>query len=349
VLLFLRRFGIVIAGVLLWCLFAIAAPETFPTTATFNTILSSQITLLLLAVAITMPLRTGDFDLSIGSIMTVSMILAAQLNVNHEASWGVSLIVSLIFGIAWGALNALLVVGFGINGLIATLGSGTVLTGIGYALTDSAVVSPVTGGLADLARTQVWGLPLGVYLGWAVALVLWIVFEFTPLGRYWLFAGGNAEAARLSGVRVKTVRVLAFVLSGMICGFAGVLLAGTNGAADPSIGHQYLLPPFAAAFLGTAAIQANRFNIGGTVVGIYLISSGNIGLALLGAPLWATEVFSGGVLVIAVGIARLGEWAAARERGRLWSRQRKESDPATATETSINVNRENEDEEEMVK
>src|SRR6185312_9053321 len=100
----------------------------------------------------------------------------------------------------------------------------------------------------------------------------------TALGRYWLFAGGNTEVARLAGVPTPLVKALSFILSGAICGFAGIVLIGTLGAADPSTSASYLLGPYAAAFVGTAVIQQGRFNVIGTVVGIYLISLADIGL-----------------------------------------------------------------------
>jgi ribose transport system permease protein len=309
----IRKYGVLIAMAALFVIFSISMPDLFLTFGNLRTIIMSQATLLMLAVAITVPLRAGEFDLSIGSIMSVAMLGACLLSMSGYPFW-MAVAVGVAFGATWGAINALMVVGFGINGLIATLGSATVLSGIGYGMTDSTVLGPVVGGLLTFSRYNVLGLPLAVYHGWATALAIWILFELTPLGRYWLFAGGNSEAARLSGVKVTRVKVLAFVCSGAICGFAGVVLAGINGAGDPTIADQYLLPPFAAAFLGTAVIQEGRFNVVGTVIGIYLISIGNMGLALSGAPLWASQVFAGGVLLAAVGVSRLGRSAAVKSK-----------------------------------
>jgi ABC-type uncharacterized transport system permease subunit len=100
--------------------------------------------------------------------------------------------------------------------------------------------------------------------------------------------------------------VISFVIGGALCGFAGVLLLGTIGSADPSTTGSYLLGPYAAAFVGTAVIQEGRFNIIGTVIGVYLISVADIGLELFGAPTWFGQVFSGLILIFALAVARLG-------------------------------------------
>jgi ribose transport system permease protein len=308
----IRRYGVLIVTVLLFAVFSAVSPSLFLSKGNLLTILTSQSTILILALAVTIPLRAGEFDLSIASIMGLSMLVGALLQVRAHQSLLVVIVVSIVIGAACGGFNALLVIGFGINGFIATLGMSTVLTGIGYAATNSEVIGPLTGDFLRMSQKTAGSIPLAVFYGWGLVIVLWVIFEFTPLGRFWLFAGGNTAAARLSGVRTKRVKSTSFILAGAMCGFAGVLLAGTNGAADPSISSSYLLPPFAAAFLGTAVIQEGRFNVWGTTIGVYLISIGSIGLQLIGASTWASQVFSGGILVVAVGLSRIGKLDARR-------------------------------------
>jgi ribose transport system permease protein len=303
---FIQRYGVVIALVVLFVAFSIYSPGLFLTRGNLSTIITSQSSIFFVAFGVTIPLRAGEFDLSIGANMVFAAVATGMLFQNDHWPVGMLIIASLVIGGVIGVVNALLVVGLRINGFIATLGTSSVIVGIGYGVSHSAVIGPVQGSLVGFASDSWGGFPLAVYYGWAMAIVLWLVFEHTAIGRYWLFAGGNPHAARLAGVKTRTIKSLAYIFGGMICGFAGLLLVGSVGSADPSSSGAYLLGPYAAAFVGTAVLQEGRFNVIGTVVGTYLISLAEIGLELFGAPHWFGEVFSGLILIIALGVARFG-------------------------------------------
>jgi ribose transport system permease protein len=156
-----------------------------------------------------------------------------------------------------------------------------------------------------------------VWIGWVIGLCLWYIFEWTPLGRYLLFIGGNRAAANLAGLRVAAYRFGALVLSGTVSAGAGVLLAGSLGVVDPSISNAYLLPPITAAFLGLSAIKLGRFNVFGTIIAIYLLAIGVTGLQLHGAQAWVANVFDGGCLIAAVAFRLLLERAGTSGLGSL--------------------------------
>lgn len=129
------------------------------------------------------------------------------------------------------------------------------------------------------------------------------LLAFTPLGRNMRFVGENREVSRLAGVRVTRIRLGAFITAGLIAGLGGVITSAATGGFDPNVANVYLLPMFAAAFLGTAILQPGRFNPLGTLVAVYFLATGVLGLQLLGAASWVSSVFYGGVLVIAVTIS----------------------------------------------
>jgi ribose transport system permease protein len=261
--------------------------------------------MLILALGITMPLRTGDFDLSIASNMGFCAALAGTLTL-HGVPVGLAIVIALAAGLGVGIINAILIVIVGINAFIATLGTMTILGGLAVAVTGGHVVSGLPDALTTLSRHDVvLGLPAGVFYGWILAAVLWYVYEYTPFGRQLLFVGGNPDAARLAGVPVRRVRMAAFILSGVFGAVGGIVLVGILGAVDPSIGPQFLLPPYAAAFLSTTAIQVGRFNVVGMLIGLYLLAVGITGLQLIGVASWISDVFNGGALVLAVGFAGL--------------------------------------------
>jgi len=298
--------GLAVPGVLvlLFTLFAVMSPQIFFTGTNLRVMITGQAIALLLALAATIPLRAGDFDLSISSVMIMSGVIVGVLT-GHGVSPGVAYLLAIASGVAVALVNALFVVVFGIDGLIVTLGMLTILTGLAGFLADNQIVTTIPEGLQSFVTLPFLGLPLVVWIGWALAVVAWYVFEFTPIGRYLLFVGGNRNSAKLAGLRVTALRFGAFIVAGSLSALAGLLLAGTLGSIDPTSGHAYLLPPFTAAFLGASAIQLGRFNIVGTVTGLYLLAVGITGLQLLGVESWIAEVFNGACLIIAVGFSRL--------------------------------------------
>jgi ribose transport system permease protein len=284
-------------------LFSILTPDLFFTWTNVRIMIGAQATILLLGVAATIPLRAGDFDLSISAVMVGSACLVGVLYAHGQPPL-VCCVAAIALGIVVGAVNGLFVVGFGLGSLIVTLGMLTLLSGITSYLTKGVLVVTIPDSLRTFSNHTFLTLPLVVWIGWTIAAAVWFVFELTPLGRYLLFLGGNPAAAALAGLRVSRLRSGAFITSSVIAAVAGVLLAGTLGAVDPASSGAYLLPPFTAAFLGTTTIQLGRFNVVGTVVGLYLLAVGITGLQLLGAQGWVSDVFNGAALILAIAFAK---------------------------------------------
>jgi ribose transport system permease protein len=298
-----ERFALVGLLVVLF-LICVAFIDGFGSVSVLKAMVNSQAIVLLLALTATLVLRAGDFDLSIAAVMVASAAVVAVLG-QKGYSPGVVIPAALLLGIGVGAVNALLVVKVGVDSFITTLGMFTAFTGIAYAITDSRVIVGVPDIYIEFARNRLLGLPMTTWYAWILVVVLWYVYERTPLGRYLLFIGGNPDAARLAGINVERVRAGAFIVSGLLASLIGILLAGNLGAIDPSIGNQYLLAPFAAVFLGATTITVGRFNSLGTLIALYLLVVGITGLQMLGAESWVNNVFNGAALVIAVTLAKL--------------------------------------------
>jgi ribose transport system permease protein len=305
----ISRYAIVIALLLSIAFFSILKPSTFFTTGNLTAILSSQAVMLIVALALTLPLIAGDFDLSIGYMLGFTMALVTVLTVKHHWAWPLAVLACIAAGVVVGVVNGVVIVHLKVNAFIVTLGTGTVLLGLTQMVTNGETLSGVPQPIQTFSGHLVFGVPLVAYYAFALALVLWYVYEHTPLGRYLLFVGGGRDAARLAGIPVRRLRLGAFVGASAICGIAGVLLAGQIGAEDPSIGATYLLPAYAAAFLGATTIKPGRFNALGTVVALFLLATGITGLQLLGAPFWVEPLFNGVVLTVAVTFASLASRA----------------------------------------
>ncbi|WP_138735865.1 ABC transporter permease [Modestobacter excelsi] len=287
-------------------LFSFLAPGLFFTGTNVRIIIASQATLLVLAVGATIPLRAGDFDLSIAAVMVLSASLVAAMG---NMGWPLAVIVLAVLatGVLVGLINSFFIVGLELSGFVVTLGMLTLLAGISNLVTGGETLATVPVEIRDLTNTRVLGLPLAVWIGWVFAAVVLVVFQRLPLGRYLLFLGGNPTAAQLAGLRVKRLRTGALVSSSFLGAVAGVLLAGTLGAVDPGSGGGYLLAPFTAAFLGTTMLHLRQFNVLGTLIGLYLLAVVITGLQLLGVAVWVADVFNGAALVLAIAFARVLE------------------------------------------
>jgi ribose transport system permease protein len=173
-------------------------------------------------------------------------------------------------------------------------------------ISDSRTIGGISDNLVDpVIGHELLGIPLAFYYGLALCVVLWYVFEYTAVGRRLLFVGRGRSVARLSGVRVVRIRWAAFVASGTLSALAGVLYAGTTGGADPSSGASFLLPAFAAAFLGATSIVPGRFNPWGSLIAVYFLVTGITGLQLLGVESFVQQLFYGGALIVAVVLSRV--------------------------------------------
>jgi ribose transport system permease protein len=173
-------------------------------------------------------------------------------------------------------------------------------------MSGSNIISGIDMGLVKwVIMTRFLGVPLSFWYAAILTVVIWYVFQHTALGRRLLFVGRGREVARLSGVNVTRVRAGALIASGMIAALAGVLYTGMRGAADPSSALSFLLPAFAAAFLGSTTLYPGRFNAPGAFVAVYFLSTGIMGLNFLGASSWVQNLFYGGGLVLAVSISQL--------------------------------------------
>jgi ribose transport system permease protein len=282
-----------------------AALPTFMTGADWRGILESQAVLILLALAVTLPLRTGDFDLSIGSVAVFSAAITAVCSTRLGWNPYASMLLGIAGAVGVGIVNCVAILILRIDAFITTLATMTIVYGLSLAITNTQVIIGIPAAITNLSQTNIFGLPAAAFYGWAAAVLLWYFLRYRPLGLRSQFVGGNRDAARLIGLKVRRIRATAFMVSALLSGLAGIVLAGTIGAVDPTVGGEYLLQPYAAAFLGATAIQLGRFNVVGTVVGLYLIVIGVTGLELLGASPWISEVFYGGALIIAVGLSRL--------------------------------------------
>jgi ribose transport system permease protein len=303
---FSARYAVIAVWVAMIAVYAAAEPGLFFRVPTFQTIFSSQQPLVFMTMALVCTVCVGEFvDLSVPAVFGFSATVLPVLVVNHH--WGVlpAAIVAVLAALAVGVVNGLLVIMVGVNTIVVTLGMSTFLVGISLWMSNLNTISGLPAGFSKIALYDLGGLPISFYYGVVLVAGFAYLLAFTPLGRHIRFVGASREVSRLSGVRVNRIRFGSFVAASALCGVGAVIAVAALGGYNPTTSDSYLLPTFAAVFLGTAIIEPGRFNPIGTFIGIYFLETGILGLQLLGLQAWVSPVFYGGVLVVAVTISTL--------------------------------------------
>jgi ribose transport system permease protein len=286
------------------CLFSALKPETFATLDNARSILAENALVALVALGLMVPLVADEFDLSVAAMTGLASVLVAGLAAKQGIPFGANIALVLLAGLVVGVANAGLTVTAKLPSLVISIGTSSLLTGFTLGYTSGTVISSVPPALEDLGRQQLFGLQYQVYVMLLVAAALWVVLEHMPWGRFLYAIGANQEAAKLAGVPVARMKIMAFIAAALISTVAGVLLTARLGVGHPTTANGFLLPAFAAVYLGTAAFRVGFFNAWGTVLAVYLVAVGVTGLKLLGAPFWVDDVFNGAALIVGVGLSR---------------------------------------------
>lgn len=302
----LERWAVVWIWLLMIAFFWALRPDVFGTAITFRTIFSSQSAIIFLGVAVLCTVVVGEFvDLSVASILGAAATLVPVLHVQHGVGLVLSCLLAVVAGVIIGVINGLLVVHLGVNTIVVTLGISTAVGGLTLWIADMNTVSGLGTDLAPLVNTLVLGLPLSFYYGIVLVLLTAYLLGFTTLGRHMRFTGASREVSRLAGVPVDRIRFGAFVAAGAISAIGGVLVVAGIGSFDPNASASYLMPTYAAVFLGAAVVQPGRFNPIGIFIATYFLQTGVVGLQTLGLQTWVSDVFYGAGLVVAVTIATI--------------------------------------------
>lgn len=283
--------------------FGLVVPDTFLTTTNAKLVLSNTAVTGIVALGLVLPLAAGVYDLSIGGTLGIAGILCAYLQAESGWSVGTSVVAAILAGTLIGVVNALLVVRFHIDSFIATLGMGSVLGGGVLWISEGQQIVGLGPSFQRLGRAELFGVPYPVYYLLLLTLVLWYLLEHMPAGRYIHATGGNKESARLAGVRTDRYVAATLVACATIAAVAGVVATARIGVGSIDIGPKYVLPAFAAAFFGATQFKGGRFNVWGAWAAVIVLGAGVAGLELVQAGFWATDVFNGAVLVVAVGLS----------------------------------------------
>lgn len=324
---FLLKYGMLVAIVLLIAFFA-TQNDYFFTVSNFLTIARAVSILTIVAIGVTMSVVVDGFDVSVGSVTGLAVILAPALMVIWEVPWQLAMLLSLAAGVVVGLANAFLIVKLRIPDLLATLGMLYLIQGAQMSITKGdavyrGMVNPwssdraLAGGeipqafkdlgqgyvLENLSSGDFRGIPIPVVIMLLVALAFHLLLQYTRFGRMFYATGGNREAARLSGIPVNQYRTIAYVLSALLATFGGLILAARIGSGAVKAGEPYLLDGVAATYFGFAVLGARRPNVFGTVLGALFVGIMLNGLTMMNVSWFYQDVIKGTVLIISLGMS----------------------------------------------
>lgn len=295
---FLGKYGtIIILGAMIVC-FSILLPA-FRSSQNLLNVLGQTAILSIFAAGMTCCLKMGDFDLSIGATATITSIVVANLLVS---GYGIPLaiIAGLLAGAAVGVLNGILVAYVGLNALVCTLASGSVIAGLALGITQGVSIWDLPVAFEFIGRGESFGIPNRFIIMILLLTVIWFFHAYTPTGRRMEAIGGNAEASKLSGINVDRNRFLGFLLSAVCAAIAGVVLSSAVMSANATMGMPYMLDAFGACFIGASTVRIGQFHIWGTFVGVLIVVVAINGLIIMMVPGYLTEMIRGMILLLAI-------------------------------------------------
>ena len=257
-----------LAGILLLlCVVATFASDAFLTRDNIINVLTQASVIGILTIGMTFVILTGGIDLSVGSMLAVASI---YLGLQQDSGGIVMLLAALFGGMVLGAVNGLAITWGRIVPFIATLAMFSSARGLALLMSDNTPIVITNDLITGFGTKRVLGVPMPVYVFALVAVVAWVVLNRTAFGRHVVAVGGNAEAARASGIRVERVVFAVYVISGLCVGIGAVLVTGRLGSASPVIGNGFELDAIAASVIGGAALSGGKGGIGGSVLGVLL-------------------------------------------------------------------------------
>ncbi len=313
VLAVLERYALLLLLILLVIVFSIlpSTSATFLTSANIKNIVAQESVVAILALAALIPLVALQFDVSVGAVLGAVAILTAKLTV--DGHWAVlpALVAGISLGCGVGVINGYLVAYVGANSFIITLGASTLLTGLVSLYSGDQTIVNVPQPLLNFGNGYWLGIPRPAWLLAVVAGMVAYLLRHTVFGRQLLQIGSNPRSARLVGIRVRRLMLLAFVLAGVLAAVAGALELARTGSGDPQVGSNLTLNALAACFLGSTTVRPGQFNVPGTLIGVFFVAVSVNGLTLAGVADWVDPVFNGLAVVIAVALSTV----LARRRG----------------------------------
>ncbi|NUB45278.1 ABC transporter permease [Fertoebacter nigrum] len=298
----LRDAGTLLGLLLIGGVFAVLTPVFLTAPNLLNILQQSSINACI-ALGMTLVIISGGIDLSVGPVAALSAVVGAALMVGG-APIAVAVLAALGVGMLCGLMNGVLITLGGLQPFIVTLGGLSLYRALALIFTGGTPIFGLPDGFRALTNGTLLGVPNPVVVVAVLALLAWVVLNKTPLGEYLMAVGGNAEAARISGVPVTLTKLAAYMISGALAAVAALILLGRLGAAEPTMGNLWELDAIAAAAIGGASLMGGRGSIIGTLVGCIILGALRNGLTLMNVQAFYQLLATGIIIIVAMLIDR---------------------------------------------
>jgi ribose transport system permease protein len=306
----LERFITFGAVIVLFIVFSVIAPNFFTMRSVVSLLLQTS-AVTIMGIGVTFTIITGGIDLSIGSVIALTGTVAV-LAANAGLPVWFSLIVGLFVGAFTGFLNGLLITRLRLPPFIATLGMMMVARGVALTITNAYAYPAADPTFGDLGNNAILaagpkfpGIPYPVIIMVAVAIIFQFILTKTRLGRYTYAVGSNEEATRLSGIKVSQIKIICYMISGMLAALVGIILASRMITAQPNSAQGYELNAIASAVIGGVSLMGGVGSVVGTVIGSFIIGILTVGLTMAGANYFMQQIVIGLVVIGAVTVDQL--------------------------------------------
>ncbi len=296
--------GIVII-LLVMCLALMISTEQFLVEDNIFSVLRQISFIAILAIGECLVIITGGIDLSVGSVFAMSSVVGAM----SMAQWGVSvfmgIIIGLVVGAVFGLANGLFITKLRLPPFIATLGTLSIARGLAYGVTGGYPISSLPPAFKYIGQGYIGPVPFPVVLLVFFAIVFTIFLKKTVLGRRIYAIGGNEESARVSGIKVQNIKLIVYILSGVMASVAGMATAGRLGVAQSTAGQGYELDAIAAVIIGGASVTGGIGTVVGAIIGAAIMGVLKNGLVLLSVSAYWQQAIIGLVIILAVSMDQL--------------------------------------------
>jgi ribose/xylose/arabinose/galactoside ABC-type transport system permease subunit len=294
-----KSYGIFIAFFLICIIISIISPQ-FLTVSNW-TIIFTQVSInALLAFGVTFVIITGGIDLSLGSMVAVTGVVASLLAHPDDYAVIVPIVIGLLSGVLIGAFNGFVITKSKIAPFIVTLGTMTIARGLALIITKGRPISNLSDSFNFIGGGSLFGIPFPILILIFVFIICTIILNKTVLGRYIYAIGGNEQAAKVSGINVNKIKMIVYIISGLLAGLAGILLTSRVTTGQPNAGAGFELDAIAAAVIGGTSTTGGVGTIAGTMIGALLIGVINNGLDLMNVTSYYQQVVMGAIIIGAV-------------------------------------------------
>jgi len=289
--------GSFVVGFAVLVVVAASTNDVFLTQGNFTNLLRQMVTTGLLALGMLVVILTGGIDLSVGSIVALTGIMAAGLSAHMPIA--VAMMLAVLVGMGCGSANGILVARFRLAPFVVTLAALTTIRGFTYVYSATPIV-PLKPGFLSFGTNKIGAVPIAAIVMLAGFVVMGVFLARTATGRALIAIGGNREAVRLAGIRVTRHLLVAYMISGLCAGLAGVILASRVGVAQPSVAVGYELNAIAACVIGGASLSGGRGTAIGTFGGVVLLGLIDNMLTLYDVQSYWQQVLKGLIIIVVV-------------------------------------------------